>query len=75
MRPEFTRRMSARRPADEGGRMNRLALLPLDVPADPVVIETEGEPAWRAWDAAQRELDHKTQDGRAMALAESVGVV
>ena len=25
----------------------------------PVVIELDGEPAWRAWDSAVRELDAK----------------
>lgn len=34
----------------------------------PMVVETEGEPAWQAWDHAVRQLDRNTPEGRA-ALA------
>ncbi len=36
---------------------------------EPLVIETEGESAWAAWDAVVREQDRNTPDGRAARLA------
>lgn len=39
---------------------------------EPVVVETEGESAWAAWDESVRKLDRLTPEGRAQALAESV---
>jgi hypothetical protein len=49
--------------------MNLKPLEPLKLIPEPLVIETEGDSAWLCWDAAVRELDKNTPDGRAMALA------
>lgn len=37
---------------------------------EPIVVENDGDTAWSAWDSAVRQLDAKTEDGRALALME-----
>lgn len=49
--------------------VNQADLPPLKFIPEPVVIETDGDSAWAAWDAAVREQDSPS-DRAAMRLAE-----
>lgn len=55
------------RNASQGASLPPVLFDPLP---EPLVIETDGDSAWLAWDSAVRDNEANTAEGRALALME-----